>query len=589
AAAAGKTCLRAPYYYYTQQHFCSCLQQRSESFIPKPTKLLVTLFTLFIIVEYRLMNPTKLSFTSVKIMLSFSLIYFFYQGMALLFPTSQALGPMFLNLTTMMKRDLFRWLRIWILTLISGAISIHAVLYPAYPLNLNAISKAFLRGFMGLFVTDVSDLSGAIPSNLGNHPVRADIAKKKLEKCPHTSVGGYFVVLLYLFETKLVYYVLIFAICSVTMANTYAKSVEIWKYQFFVLVQEYSQRFLLPAPFVIIHYPFYMIHVLYLIIRRLAQKSCECCKPQESETKEEEYNMWRNYMKTFGKREKLEKDRQNVTKSTEQRLSDLRRQQTTFRRVITNLNNRLIQLLNAQTSESLMMEQLKETVEALRVDKTNTDLPQSLHHRQCRLSPYPGTNIRRFAVFDKNVSWEEAYPSYDPPVYTKPIAEFDEAIRPFVDFDVFDLMRLRGEQERLDVMELAESEPVPEFKPEYNTVQEATTLTGETFTMDRTSWIRKDKQQISYIVDITGVPRNPMGRTGLRGRGNLWRWGPNHASAGVQARVQRGAGGDHPYWGDLHYGQDLVDPQGQAADQLHRGHHGSTQKPDGAHGSPRAR
>ena len=26
------------------------------------------------------------------------------------------------------------------------------------------------------------------------------------------------------------------------------------------------------------------------------------------------------------------------------------------------------------------------------------------------------------------------------------------------------------------------------------------------------------------------VPRNPVGRTGITGRGHLWRWGPNHAA-----------------------------------------------------------
>ncbi|GFN83123.1 hypothetical protein PoB_000962900 [Plakobranchus ocellatus] len=59
-----------------------------------------------------------------------------------------------------MKQDLFRWIRIWSLTLISGAISIHAVLFPAYPLDLAAISKAFLRGFLVLFETDIAAHSG---------------------------------------------------------------------------------------------------------------------------------------------------------------------------------------------------------------------------------------------------------------------------------------------------------------------------------------------------------------------------------------------------------------------------------------------
>ena len=33
------------------------------------------------------------------------------------------------------------------------------------------------------------------------------------------------------------------------------------------------------------------------------------------------------------------------------------------------------------------------------------------------------------------------------------------------------------------------------------------------------------------------LPRNPIGRTGLRGRGLLGRWGPNHAADPVVTRL----------------------------------------------------
>ena len=41
--------------------------------------------------------------------------------------------------------------------------------------------------------------------------------------------------------------------------------------------------------------------------------------------------------------------------------------------------------------------------------------------------------------------------------------------------------------------------------------------------------------------DAEGLPMNPRGRTGMRGRGVLWKWGPNHASDPVV--VRRLAGG----------------------------------------------
>ena len=36
--------------------------------------------------------------------------------------------------------------------------------------------------------------------------------------------------------------------------------------------------------------------------------------------------------------------------------------------------------------------------------------------------------------------------------------------------------------------------------------------------------------------DETGAPRNPMGRTGMTGRGLLGKWGPNHAADPIVTR-----------------------------------------------------
>lgn len=41
-----------------------------------------------------------------------------------------------------------------------------------------------------------------------------------------------------------------------------------------------------------------------------------------------------------------------------------------------------------------------------------------------------------------------------------------------------------------------------------------------------------------YLLEPEGVPRNPYGRTGLRGKGGLCRWGPNHFVLFVISRWQ---------------------------------------------------
>lgn len=55
---------------------------------------------------------------------------------------------------------------------------------------------------------------------------------------------------------------------------------------------------------------------------------------------------------------------------------------------------------------------------------------------------------------------------------------------------------------------------------------------------DRKSWIVEASQSVIYLLEPEGVPRNPYGRTGLRGKGGLCRWGPNHFVLFVISRWQ---------------------------------------------------
>lgn len=64
------------------------------------------------------------------------------------------------------------------------------------------------------------------------------------------------------------------------------------------------------------------------------------------------------------------------------------------------------------------------------------------------------------------------------------------------------------------------------FKPQWNT------LDGN---VNRKSFIG------SYIIN-NGKPLNPVGRTGLEGRGILGRWGPNHAADPIVTRWKRNNG-----------------------------------------------
>ncbi|KAK6737888.1 hypothetical protein RB195_020159 [Necator americanus] len=121
-------------------------------------------------------------------------------------------------------------------------------------------------------------------------------------------------------------------------------------------------------------------------------------------------------------------------------------------------------------------------------------------HKKCRVTdaPYLRSNgVYRFNVPDEKVPWAVEFPDYNPPDYTDPST----------------LSR-----------KWADPEPTSgEFK--WNSMD------GK---INRVSFV------CDYSLDTSSRPINPMGRTGLRGRGVLGRWGPNHAADPLVTRLKNG-------------------------------------------------
>ncbi|CAB3261535.1 unnamed protein product [Arctia plantaginis] len=109
-------------------------------------------------------------------------------------------------------------------------------------------------------------------------------------------------------------------------------------------------------------------------------------------------------------------------------------------------------------------------------------------HYKCRGGLYPRSNIERFTVPDEKVSWSTEFIEYKPVNYTSPHING----KPYADPDIGD----------------------PNFKPNFNQID------GK---ISRISYTGKYNVENRY-------PLNPVGRTGITGRGVLGRWGPNHAA-----------------------------------------------------------
>ncbi|KAK9498567.1 hypothetical protein O3M35_003168 [Rhynocoris fuscipes] len=123
-----------------------------------------------------------------------------------------------------------------------------------------------------------------------------------------------------------------------------------------------------------------------------------------------------------------------------------------------------------------------------------------LSHIKCRNIDYPNKNgkkIERFPVPDDKVSWNTEWIEYSPQEYTAIHAKG----KSWSDPDIND----------------------PNFNPSWNK------LDGN---------INRCSHMGEYNI-LNGYPLNPIGRTGLKGRGILGRWGPNHAADPIVTKWKR--------------------------------------------------
>uniref|UniRef100_A0A915BTA8 Nudix hydrolase domain-containing protein n=1 Tax=Parascaris univalens TaxID=6257 RepID=A0A915BTA8_PARUN len=121
-------------------------------------------------------------------------------------------------------------------------------------------------------------------------------------------------------------------------------------------------------------------------------------------------------------------------------------------------------------------------------------------HLKCRNieKPYLRSSVYRIDVPDSKVDWKREWKEYQPLDYTDPSI----IGKPWADKDIVNGTSLH-----------------------WNSID------GN---VDRRSHMGK------YELDSQGRPLNPMGRTGLRGRGVLGRWGPNHAADPVVTAFRDG-------------------------------------------------
>ncbi|XP_076076624.1 transient receptor potential cation channel subfamily M member-like 2 isoform X3 [Mytilus galloprovincialis] len=544
--------------------------QRHKSMLSMWSCIEILLMFIFIVFYLFLrIMPQWINYSDIyvsKTVLSMGLIFFFYRLPHVYLPMSPTLGPMLVRMNRMIRVDFVSFVRMFLIFMISGGVTIQAILYPNFPLGTELIKRVVTRPLFAMFLTQIHDLDGdpdCSPhyANLttsycatdafhfrGSHMYKPEPLVEPVQKCPMSSLGGYIITIQYLLICKLVLVTLLFAMFALTITKVDLEAAEIWKFQRYMIIMDFEDRLCFPPPFTIINYLFIFLTFIHRLLKGCMKKCSDFCtcdklyKTKKSEShkktkRSEDYNYWKKCSHDYvnAKEEKLQmEDIPKVQAEILQNMQDdLRFQKKTIKR----MTDRIFELERMIQSSRMYLENISHKLDKSDVLGVST-VKGLLVHVAARQSPYPGTTVTRFPVFDKYVPWEQPYEVYDAKIYTKSRDSFSEDERLYVDEDIILIKQQRQKRNLLSEEERAELPPLPSINIVWNKIVTSKLDVG-TQMYDRRSWVMLDNQICRYKIDPLGVPLNPMGRTGLRGKGVLWRWGPNHEILAVCTRWRR--------------------------------------------------
>uniref|UniRef100_A0A8C5JTP5 Transient receptor potential cation channel subfamily M member 2 n=1 Tax=Junco hyemalis TaxID=40217 RepID=A0A8C5JTP5_JUNHY len=329
---------------------------------------------------------------------------------------------------------------------------------------------------------------------------------------------------LYLLFTNILLLNLLIAMFNYTFQQVQEHTDQIWKFQRHDLIQEYHGRPPAPPPLILLS------HLQLLLRRGLLRQPEKLEKNEEAALLSWEMYLKESYLQHQQCQEKqnteqmirdiaqrvdvlaelLDLDRVKRTGVVEQRLGSLedqvRQKQGKKDKIFPGLSQLKGEIFPG--SEIACLATPKDTTHTASSSTALGTKELALEGRPEERQPpchvlarnllYPGSHILRFPVPDEKVPWEVDFPLYDPPAYS---AEHkDMAVQDPFSLSLESLLKIN-----------------------YNTMDGLI-----------------DRQSFHGLYTVQdGLPLNPMGRTGLRGRGRLHCFGPNHALHPV---VTRGRG-----------------------------------------------
>ncbi|XP_046503884.1 transient receptor potential cation channel subfamily M member 2-like isoform X2 [Equus quagga] len=466
-----------------------------------------------------------------RVILSLDFIMFCLRLMHI-FTISKTLGPKIIIMKRMMK-DVFFFLFLLAVWVVSFGVAKQAILIH----NESRVDWIF----RGVVYQSYLTIFGEIPAYIDGvnfsldhcSPNGTDPYKPKCPESDATRQAPAFpqwltviLLCLYLLFANILLLNLLIAMFNYTFQQVQEHTDQIWKFQRHDLIEEYHSKPPAPPPFILLSH-------LHLFIRRVVlkipAKRHKQLKNKLEKNEEAALLAWEIYLKE----NYLQNQQCQRTQRPEQKIQDISNKVDTMMDLLEmervkrsgSMEQRLASLEEqvAQMAGALhwMVKTLRdggfgleEGVPTLAPQKASegqdpeldgrqkAEDPGDAHHVNARHLLYPSSRVMRFPVPNEKVPWETEFLIYDPPFYT-------------------------AERKDKDTVDPVGSTLEPLSGISYNA------LDGP---VDRRS------SHGPYAVR-DGLPRNPMGRTGLWGRGDLTYFGPNHTLQPVVTRWRRNQDG----------------------------------------------
>uniref|UniRef100_A0A8C5Q425 Transient receptor potential cation channel subfamily M member 2 n=1 Tax=Leptobrachium leishanense TaxID=445787 RepID=A0A8C5Q425_9ANUR len=487
------------------------LRQASLYFTDFWNKLDICAIFIFIAgLTFRLFSAT---FYPGRIILSLDFVIFCLRLMHI-FTISKTLGPKIIIVKRMMK-DVFFFLFLLAVWVVSFGVAKQAILIH------NEFRVDWI--FRGVVYHSYMTLFGQIPSyidgvNFSFDQCTVNGTDPNKQKCPESNKENHqpifpqwltvILLCLYLLFTNILLLNLLIAMFNYTFQQVQEHTDQIWKFQRHDLIEEYHGRPPLPPPFILFNHLHQFIKQVILHEPGVWQKQL---KEKLEKNEEAAILSWETYLKE----NYVQNVQYRLRQSTEQRIRDTSEKVNSVMNFLEldqvkrtgSMENRLLYLEDQALRSAKALDWIVNTLlengfgskdsapvtvsSRLTGDINIRERDESTltpFHVNARIIHYPNSSAIRFPVPDEKVPWEVEFNIYHPPFYT--------AIR-------------KGKPSSDPITDSLDSL----LKLKYNTMDGS---------------INRQSVCATYVV-LDGLPLNPFGRTGLRGRGSLRWFGPNHA------------------------------------------------------------